>query len=399
MKMGTLFNARVVTAERVIENGCVCIEGPFISEVREAPPGAPGSSALDLRGRYLMPGMIDLHCDAIEKVLEPRPGVMMPADYALEAADRVSLAAGILTPFHSISFSESELGVRDPALAARLVRDIASRKGRSLVDARVHCRYEVTDRTSPAVLSELIREGAVDLLSFMDHTPGQGQFQSRESYASFLAKNYGYDDAKIRDILESKSESASGSGSRMAKLAGLARAHGLPIASHDDDSPERVRSLRELGASISEFPINERTARAARELGMATVYGAPNLVRGQSQSGNMKALDAVRAGVCDCLCADYVPASMLVAVFRIVEWTDWSLPRAAALVTSNPARQIGATDRGQIVAGARANLIAVELVRGVPQVTAAWLDGRRISTTEYPGGIAAVASASAASSA
>jgi alpha-D-ribose 1-methylphosphonate 5-triphosphate diphosphatase len=382
--MGTLFNARVVTAERVIENGSVCIEGSLISDVREGPTSNGGSSGLDLEGRYLMPGLIDLHCDAIEKVLEPRPGVMMPMDYAVETVDRLSLAAGILTPFHSISFSEGELGVRDPALAARLVREIVSRRGRSLVDARIHCRYEMTDRTSHVLLAGLMAEGAVDLLSFMDHTPGQGQFQSSEAYASFLAKNYAYDAEKIRAIIEYKTEARASNATRVTELAALARARGVPMASHDDDSPERVRRMWALGATISEFPINEATARAARQLGVGTVYGAPNLVRGQSQSGNMKALDAVRAGVCDCLCADYVPAAMLVAVFRIVEWTDWTLSQAVALVSANPAKIIGWTDRGQISVGARANLIAVEIVRGVPQVTGAWLDGRRIFAVEPP---------------
>jgi alpha-D-ribose 1-methylphosphonate 5-triphosphate diphosphatase len=156
------------------------------------------------------------------------------------------------------------------------------------------------------------------------------------------------------------------------------------MASHDDDSPERVARMRALGVTISEFPVNEATAPAARELGLGTIYGAPNLVRSQSQSGNMKALDAVRAGVCACLCADDVPASMLVAVFRIVEWTDWTLSQAVALVSANPAKYLGWSDRGRIAAGARADLIAVELVRGMPLVTGAWLDGRQIFTLEPP---------------
>jgi alpha-D-ribose 1-methylphosphonate 5-triphosphate diphosphatase len=379
--MQTLYNAKVVTPDAVIDGGSVTIEQGSISEVTHS---AGVRAGVDLEGRYLLPGLIDLHCDAIEKVLEPRPGVMMPIDYAIDAADRLSVAAGILTPFHSITFSEGELGVRDPRLAASLVREVVAREGRTLADARVHCRYEITDTTSHRLLAELIQDGMVDLLSFMDHTPGQGQFHDIEAYTAFLQKNYHYEPERIRAILEHKQEARESAAERVGELAALARAHGIPIAGHDDDSPERIRLMHELGARISEFPINEATARAARQLGLGTVYGAPNLVRGQSQSGNMKALDAVRAGVCDCLCADYVPAAMLVAVFRLLEWTDFTLPEAVALVSRNPARYAGLSDRGSIAVGARADLIAVEVVRGVPQVTTAWLAGRRIFSAEYP---------------
>lgn len=376
--MQTLSNARVVTADRVIENGSVTIEEGRIAEVRD------GGAGEDMGGRYLLPGLIDLHCDAIEKVFEPRPGVMMPMDYALETADRMSLAAGILTPFYSLSFSENELGTRNPRLAAELVRAIVLRRDGSLADGRIHTRYEITDKSSHALLAELIEEGLVDLLSFMDHTPGQGQFHSIEAYAGFLAKNYHYDDQKIREIIEHKYEARESGADRVGVLAAEARKRGIPMAGHDDDSAERIRLMKELGGTISEFPVNEPTARAAQEAGLGTVFGAPNLVRGASQSGNMKALDAVRADVCDCLCADYVPNSMLVAAFRIPEWTDWALPQAVALVSKNPARLGGLDDRGEIKTGLRADLIAVEIVRGVPQVTGAWVQGRRVFTTEYP---------------
>ena len=389
--METIYNATVVTTDAVLEQGMVTIEQDAIVDVSQ---GGSARAGIDLGGRYLLPGLIDLHCDAIEKVLEPRPGVMMPSDYAIDLADRLSVAAGILTPFHSITFSEGELGVRDPRLAEALVREIVAREGHTLADARIHCRYEITDTTSHRLIAGLIREGLVDLLSFMDHTPGQGQFHTIEAYSAFLTKNYHYEPERIRSILDHKQAARASAAERVAELASLARARGIPIAGHDDDSPERVRLMYELGASISEFPINPPTASAARQLGLGTVFGAPNLVRGQSQSGNMKALDAVRAGVCECLCADYVPAALVVAPFRIVEWTDWTLCEAVSLVSKNPARYARLGDRGRITAGARADLIAVEIVRGVPQVTAAWVAGRRVFNAEYPREVAGRAASS-----
>ena len=373
--MRIIDEVRIVTGDRVIDNGRVGIENGEIVEVTDI-GGSPAN-------RWLLPGLVDLHCDAIEKVIEPRPGVRMPLDYAIEAADRISLSAGILTPFYSLSFSEGELGVREPKLAARIVREIAARRGGQLVDARIHCRYEITDTGSAAILEALIDEGCADLLSFMDHSPGQGQFHDLEAYASFLATNYDHSADKINDLVEQKRQAKDSAGARVAALAAVARSRGVAIAGHDDDSPERVETMRALGATISEFPVNEHTARAAVNSGMGT-FGAPNLLRGASQSGNILAVDAIRAGVATSLCADYVPAALLPAAFRTAELTDLTLPQSVAMVSRNPARMAGLTDRGEITAGQRADLIEVEFVRGTPQVVRAWVAGREAMAARYP---------------
>jgi alpha-D-ribose 1-methylphosphonate 5-triphosphate diphosphatase len=367
---------RIVTADRVIDCGRVTMDGGLIVDVTDH--GGPPSS------RWLLPGLVDLHCDAIEKVVEPRPGVRMPLEYAVEAADRLSLSAGILTPFYSLSFSEGELGVREPRFAADIVRRIAKRRGTQLIDSRIHCRYEVTDTGSAEILDALIREGCSDLLSFMDHSPGQGQFRDLEAYADFLASNYDHSRDKITELVEQKREAQESAVSRVEHLAATAREHNVPLAGHDDDSPHRVETMRALGATISEFPVNEEAARAAVDSGMGTIFGAPNLVRGASQSGNILAVDAIRAGVATSLCADYVPGALLPAVFLASELTDLSLPQAIALATRNPARMAGLHDRGEIAPGLRADLIVVEFVRGTPQVVDAWVAGRRVMSAHYP---------------
>lgn len=374
--MRIIEDVRIVTADRVIENGRVAIEAGLIVEVSDL--GGPPAN------RWLLPGLVDLHCDAIEKVIEPRPGVRMPLAYALEAADRVSLAAGILTPYYSLSFSEGELGVREPKLAAQIVRQIAARRGGQLIDAHVHCRYEVTDTGSAAILEALIEEGCADLLSFMDHSPGQGQFHNLDAYANFLAANYDHSRERITELVEQKRQAKDTAAARVEALAALARKYNVPLAGHDDDSPQRVETMRALGATISEFPVNEQTARAAVDCGIGTIFGAPNLLRGASQSGNMLAVDAIRAGVATSLCADYVPGALLPAAFHAAELTDLTLPQAVALVSRNPARMAGLHDRGEIATGLRADLIEVEFVRGTPQVVDAWLAGRRVMSTHYP---------------
>lgn len=369
-----LTHASVVFADEVREDVAVLIEGDIIAAID--PSSSEGAREINLAGRLLMPGMVDLHCDAMEKEVEPRPGVHFPLDFACAQADKRNAAAGITTVYHALSFANHELGVRNNAVAADIARAIHDWQPHALIDNRVHLRYELTDETAPPVLSALLDAGHAHLLSFMDHSPGQGQFRDVEAYRNYLTKTYQTDSGAIDDILERKAQSAVGALGRMETLAAQARSCGVAIASHDDDSPAKVETISALGAVISEFPINLETAQAARAHGLATLFGAPNILRGKSQSGNMRALDAVLAGVADCLCGDYSPAALLPSVMRLPELADISLSAAIALVTRNPARAAGLVDRGEIAVGKRADLIAVKYLGGLPQAERVWSGGK-----------------------
>ena len=374
-----LTHASVVFADEVRDDVAVLIEGDTIIAID--PLSSEGAREINLTGRLLMPGMVDLHCDAMEKEVEPRPGVHFPLDFACSQADKRNAAAGITTIYHALSFANHELGVRNNAFAGEIARAIHDWQPHALVDNRVHLRYELSDDTAPAVLSSLLDAGYAHMLSFMDHSPGQGQFRDVEAYRSYLGKTYQTDSRAIDDILEQKTQSAKGALERMETLAAQARSCCVAIASHDDDSPSKVETVSALGAVISEFPINLETAQAARALGLSTLFGAPNILRGKSQSGNMRALDAVLAGVADCLCGDYSPAALLPSVMRLPELADISLPSAIALVTRNPARAVGLIDRGEIATGNRADLIAVKYLGGLPQVERVWSGGRSVLTS------------------
>lgn len=369
-----LTHARVVFPTEVRDNVAILIEGDTITAID--PASSAGATEIDLRGRTLMPGLIDLHCDAMEKEVEPRPGVHFPLEFACAQADKRNAAAGITTVFHALSFANHELGVRNNAFAAEIARSIGDWQAHALIDNRVHVRYEVTDETSPPVLSALLQDGHAHLMSFMDHSPGQGQFRDVEAYRAYLAKTYKTDEAQIDDILARKAGAAQGAMRRMEQLAELARACGVSIASHDDDSPQKVATVKALGAVVSEFPVNLETAQAARAQGLATLFGAPNILRGKSQSGNMRALDAVLAGVADCLCGDYSPAALLPSVMRLPDLAGILLAEAVALVTCNPARAAGLHDRGEIAVGKRADLIAVKTMGGLPQAERVWSGGK-----------------------
>ncbi|MCL2655889.1 MAG: alpha-D-ribose 1-methylphosphonate 5-triphosphate diphosphatase [Betaproteobacteria bacterium] len=369
-----LTHATVIFADAVARDVGVLIENDRIAALDPAASGA--ARIIDLRGRLLMPGLVDLHCDALEKEVEPRPGVHFPLDFACAQADKRNASAGITTVYHALSFANHELGVRNNAFAAEIARAVHAWQPHALIDNRVHARYEVTDETAPAVLAGLIEDGHAHLLSFMDHSPGQGQFRDVEAYRDYLARTYKMDGEALKQILERKADAAPGVMARMETLAQLAREHGIAIASHDDDTPAKVASVNALGAAISEFPINLETATAARQQGLATLFGAPNILRGKSQAGNMRALDAVKAGLADCLCGDYSPSALLPSIMRLPEQAGISLPAAVALVTRNPARAAGLADRGEIAVGQRADLIAVKDLGGLPQVERVWSSGK-----------------------
>lgn len=345
----------LVLPDRLERDGSLLIEDDRIAAICPASPAI--DHELPAPGALCLPGLVDLHCDAVEKEVEPRPCVAFEHAFALENSDRRNLAAGITTVYHAVSFATGEWGVRDPAIAARLVAEIRAFRG--LVEHRVHARCEVTDALGERTLAEVLERGHCDLLSFMDHSPGQGQFRELAAYIAYMTRTYHVSEAEARRAAELKVAAQPEVPAREARLAAMARRLGVPLASHDDDCPARIARMAALGVTISEFPINLGAAHAARQAGMRTILGAPNVVRGASSGGNLRALDAIRAGVCSGLCADYHPPALLAAALRLATLGVLSLPEAVALVSDAPARAVGLLDRGRIAVGSRADLVLV----------------------------------------
>jgi len=376
-----LTHARIVLPDAILHDSAVLIEDGVIAAIE--PDGARGAPTVDLEGQTLLPGLIDVHCDAIEKEAEPRSRVLFPLDFAVAQVDRRNAAAGITTPFHALSFANNEWGVRNNQTAAQVARALHAFRAHSLVDNRVHCRYEITDETAMPVLQALLDDGVVDLLSVMDHSPGQGQFKTLEAYLQYMMGNHAMSRDEAEQAARAKLQARDGAARRVETLLAHARRLGVPTASHDDDSVQRIATMRNLGVSMSEFPINLDTATAAVSCGLPTILGAPNVLRGQSQSGSMRAIDAVRAGVASCLCSDYQPSTLIAAAFAVAAQSDLTLPQAVALVTANPAGACGLADRGRIATGLRADLVAVALVGQLPLVSHAWSAGRLVFSAHY----------------
>ena len=379
-----LTNARIVLENEILNKASLLIEEGVITAIE--PASCAGAKPIDLKGQLLMPGMIDLHCDALEKEVEPRPNVFFPLNFACAQADKRNASAGITTVYHSLSFASDELGVRNNEMAANVARAVHDWNPHGLVDNRVHCRYEITDEIALPILKQLLNEQSMHLVSMMDHTPGQGQFKDLAAYRDYLTRTYKKTAGEVAVIVERKAEAAAGAFDRMQSLAEAAHAAGISVASHDDDSPERVATMKGIGADISEFPITTAAAQAAKDAGMATIFGAPNILRGKSQSGSMKAIDAIHEGLADCLCADYSPAALIVAVMRVNELTQLDLASAVRLVTANPARAAKLHDRGTIAVGKRADLISISMPGGLPQISHVWVNGCEAYRAHYDHG-------------
>lgn len=367
----TVVDGRVVTPEGVID-GRVETAGDRITAVGDS--DAETDAVIDANGQLVLPGLVDIHGDDIESHLYPRSGARMDTEMALASADRANIAAGITTKFHAISFELDEAADRSPELAATLTDAITDATD-LLVDHRLHARCEVTQKRCVEAVIDVIDNDNTDLVSVMSHVPGKGQFRDIEAFRQY------YENANDRTAVEAEelidergSISMSTLRKRVDRVVGRAHKAGVVTASHDDENPQEIEYLAEMDVDIAEYPITLETAQRATEIGMTTAMGAPNLVRGESQWGNLSTADGIDAGVIDALVADYHPPSLLAGVF--VD-TEEPLHERVKRATANPADAVGLSDRGRIAPGKRADLIVVD-PEPTPTVTAAVVAGQPV---------------------
>lgn len=376
-------NARLVSPEGVIEGASIVVEDGRIAGVSRYKEG--GGGVLDAEGRYLLPGLVDLHSDAIEKQVAPRPGAEFPPKLAFLEMDRLFASAGITTGFHALVYRDYQ--DRSVARARGLYDLISARRKGALVRHELHLRCELPEITSvEAVEATLLSRKEALAVSVMDHTPGRGKFKS---LGWFRQKHLQEHPGATEDEVVAAFEEVSETGEleypdRIERIARAARARGILLCSHDDDTPEKVGSMARHGVRLSEFPVDAATARRARELGLEVCMGAPNVVRGRSTGGSIPATEAVRQGLVDALVSDYHPPSMLQAAFKLAREGVLPLHGAVGLVSSGPARAVGLDDRGEVREGALADLIVVGERLGLPVVTHAIVGGEPVLACEPP---------------
>jgi alpha-D-ribose 1-methylphosphonate 5-triphosphate diphosphatase len=341
-----------------------------------------GSSGIDAGGLLVLPGIVDLHGDAFERQMMPRPGVDFPIDVALVDSDRQAICNGITTVYHATTWSW-EPGLRGGDNAKRLLETIESMRPQLAADTRFHLRHETYNLDAEAEITEWLSDGRIDLFAFNDHMDGTVANLAKPQKRSRMVERTGLSNEAFDRLVETVVSRAHDVPASVSRLAQAARNAGVRMLSHDDASPEMRKAFRAEGVGIAEFPVNEETAREAAGAGDFIVFGAPNVVRGGSHTGWTRASDMIAKGLCSVLASDYYYPAQLLAAFRLA--ADGVLPLAEAwqLISAAPARATGLTDRGVLAAGQRADIILVDDKMPLrPRVVAVIAAGRLVHLTD-----------------
>jgi alpha-D-ribose 1-methylphosphonate 5-triphosphate diphosphatase len=375
-----IFSENIVTPDGLLGGEVVIRNGA----VQAVEPGASAlAGALDWGADWLVPGLVDIHTDNFEKHYQPRPGALWDAYGAALAHDGQCAAAGLTTVFDSLSLHGKKDGLDRSEALGPMIRamDAAHADGALRADHLLHLRCEVTNPLLLTTIEPFIDHPRLKLMSVTDHTPGQRQLHNMERmHARMAARGHTADEVKeITGGANEWRDPAAAAPNRRSIVA-LAREYGLPLAAHDDATPEHIEESHADGCVIAEFPVTLEAARLSRGCGMFIVMGGPNFVRGASHSGNLSAREAAEADLLDIIASDYVPLSMLRTAFQLIDDFGWAPQKALATVAKNPARSVGLADRGEIAAGQRADLVRVfRAPGGWPAPVEVWREGRRVA--------------------
>lgn len=350
-------NVKLVLEDDVVQ-GSLEIEGGVIRAFAESPSSLP--EALDGEGGWLLPGLIELHTDNLDKFFTPRPKVDWPAHSAMSSHDALMVASGITTVLDAVAIGDVRDGGDRLENLEKMINAVeeTQKRGVNRAEHRLHLRCELPHHTTLPLFEKLVGREPVTLVSLMDHSPGQRQFANREKYREYYQGKYSLTDEQMARYEEEQ----------------------LALASHDDATCDHVLESHQLGSVIAEFPTTFEAADASRQHGMNVLMGAPNIVRGGSHSGNVAAHRLAELGLLDILSSDYYPASLLDAAFRVADddANRFTLSQAIRLVTRNPARALNLDDRGVIAEGKRADLVLAHRKGGNIHIDHVWRQGKRV---------------------
>lgn len=392
--MIAITNGKIITENKILEGYDLIIEGQEIHAIISITKRLEQYAfieCVDANGGYISPGFIDIHADYIEHIAAPRPTSLMDFRLAIREAERELLTHGVTTMFHSLSLYKEKQADHKPIRKQENVRKLVdlianTHHTKHLIRHRFHARFEIDNIHSVNQILEYIEEGKVDLLSFMDHTPGQGQYRDIKGYKD-MTRHYGnqMNEADLDAFVRKQMGKIRLSNEDCKKIADLAKEKGIAIASHDDDTIEKLEMIQSFGTTISEFPITMEVAKKAHEMGFYTAAGAPNVLLNGSHSGNLCAHEAIAEGVIDILCSDYYPASMLHAIFKLHKDFSYPLEEVFRLVTINPAKAVKMDHIvGSLTQGKRADIIIIEIIDlDFPVITSCFVDGEHVFQTRY----------------
>lgn len=374
-----LTNANLVLETEVVRGTLIMKDG-HITTVDVGPTQVAG--AVDCDGDILIPGLVELHTDNLERHMQPRPKVDWPHASAILAHDGELASVGITTVFDAMRVGSvtSNNSAEYKPYARPLSRELLELRAKGLlrISHFLHLRAEVCSESLIAELDEFDAEDRVRLVSLMDHTPGQRQFRDVSKFKDYICGKKGLSDAGFEEhVARLTALHARLGAAHEAAAVAAAKRFSAVLASHDDTTKEHVLASAAHGIRLAEFPTTVEAAEACRAQGIAVIMGAPNVIRGGSHSGNVSASELARRGLLDILSSDYVPSSLMSAAFRLADlWDD--LPRAIATVTANPAAATGLADRGTLSEGLFADVVRVSRDGATPVVRGVWAHGRQV---------------------
>lgn len=373
-----LTNARLILEDEVV-TGTIAFDESGIRSVDQGRSSLP--EAIDVQGDYVAPGLVEMHTDNMEKHFMPRPKVFWPNGLAAALVHDAQMAAAGVTTVYDAICAGTPFSAKD--YRKDIFADVmdALRLGTAenvfRIDHRIHMRCELT---SPDLLRDIEPyqdDSLVQLVSLMDHTPGQRQWRDIAHLRTYALGN-GKTEAEFEeDVIVRQREGTENVGHNWSAVVEMFQARGIPIATHDDTTIEHVEAGVASGAVISEFPTTVEAAQAAKQRGLATIAGAPNVVRGGSHSGGVSVAELAEKDLLDGLSSDYVPASLLQAVLKLYDKHGIALPAAMAKVTWKVADILGLKDRGHLKPGLRADLVRFRALGATPVIATVWSQGRR----------------------
>ena len=373
-------NVKLVLENEVV-HGSLEMQDGEIRAFAESQSRLP--EAMDGEGGWLLPGLIELHTDNLDKFFTPRPKVDWPAHSAMSSHDALMVASGITTVLDAVAIGDVRDGGDRLENLEKMINAIeeTQKRGVNRAEHRLHLRCELPHHTTLPLFEKLVGREPVSMVSLMDHSPGQRQYADRSKYRDYYQGKYHLTNEEMDKFEEEQMAlAAAWSQPNRQRIAAICRERNIALASHDDATCEHVLESRQLGSVIAEFPTTIAAAQASRQHGMNVLMGAPNIVRGGSHSGNVAAHHLAASGLLDILSSDYYPASLLDAAFRIAddEGNAFTLAQAIRLVSKNPAQALGLHDRGAIAEGKRADLVLARRHGEHIHIDHVWRQGKRV---------------------
>lgn len=373
-----IIGGKIVLPDRIINNGVIWIKDGLIVDINKRNNIGDKSYDIDASGLWVLPGIIDSHCDAIENEIEPRPYCFIPIEIALNELEKRFISCGITTIYHSISLFHRE--AQDWArknenirILAREIKRLSLKK--NLINHKVHLRFEINNIEAIPIVKELIADNMIDELSFMDHTPGQGQYRDLEIHRKTIKGMYKLTDEEIDKRVEKILSLPVADIDTLKNLAKLAEYNHIPLASHDDDSIEKLNLIKEWNTSICEFPIDLDVAMKAKEMGFYITMGATNMLLGRSTGNNLSAREALKYGALDILCSDYYPPSIIHSIFFLNK-LGYPMNDIVNMTSLNPAKALGIEDKfGSIEPDKEADIIMVNANTDTPFIEKVLVNG------------------------